>query len=247
MARVYTQDEILFIQLYTELLESDLKEFGSEKWVELHGDKTPAQVADEMPHTRYDLFQAFRMGLGAKVLPVPDAGPWQVSVDKLNPRKIGLQSDDFFADVAVYAEITGDFGATASKLMYARRLCRLMNEVSLLDKIPQDASDKVMGYVRVDNVAGGQDKKEKQFVRAFWMPDLPEGRYAIYAVPVEVSPPMSVNQDLLMAASSVLEWSRFLFSDRARKRWFSRYQLFDSIPTPQEFKTLAEAVQRAKG
>ena len=132
------------------------------------------------------------------------------------------------------------------KLAYARRLARALNEVALMNCVPAPADDKVMGYVEVMR---SSYEKRPQIVRPAWMPDLIPGKYAIYMTPVEVSPVLSSDQNLLLAARLVLDWGKSIFLDPVNPNTGRRrkYALFDNVPTPDEFKQLAQAVTLAQG
>lgn len=237
----------LFVKIYTEIYTRVLAEHGEESWAEKHGDSTPEQVAIGLVNDYSPEYEAFCLGLGAKEDPTPDAGPWCVKVNPENPRNVALYSDDFDADVAISATISGDFATAKLKYAYARRLARLMNAVSLANVVPPPVDDKVMGFV--DVIDTSDNPKRPQVVRPYWMPDLAPGKYAIYAVPVEVAPPLSADQNLIQAASNVLAWTRGIFLDPTNPRTGRRrkYAMFDNVPTPDEFKLLAEAVQAAQG
>lgn len=247
MSRNYSPTEQLFISEWLPVLVHDQKE-NAEWWSQKHGEKTPLEVAEGYVNDHTDVFRAFVVGLGIQRPneTVVDQGLWSAHVDPENRRKVSLQSNDFDADVAIYAEVTGDFADAGMKLSYARRLARALNEVSIMNRVPPTVDDKVMGYVEVYHY---DNAKRPQMVFANWMPDLVPGKYAVYMTPVQVAPDLSTDQNLLHAAKSILSWSRGLFldSDNPRTGRRRKYALFDNIPTPEEFKRLAQAVALAQG
>lgn len=247
MSRTYTPTELSFIELYSQYIR---ERFTPERWAENYPNDAydPEEIAKGLIECYSPIYDAFKLGLSVKREdePVPDRGLWTAHFNTEEGKTVvSLQSDDFDADVAIYARVTGDFGHPSLKLAYAKRLVRLMNEAVMRGS--PAPSDNHLGYMTV--TAQG-------YARTYMGPELKNlapGHYSLYATPTPVTPePLGVNRNLLNAAQSILRWSKYRFLDNPEKdltprRLRKRDPLYGKqIATPEEFKELRAAVKAAQ-